>query len=118
MMRTRIVVKFDIQGLHFWNTCDIKEVSYLKHTHRHKFYFRCEKEVTHNDRQIEIIKFKSDIISWLKATYYCPQCCEHLNFQSLSCEDIAMTTLRKFNLDLCEVLEDNENGAIVIDDNS
>lgn len=109
----RIVIKFDVQGLHFWNDCNIEEVSYLKHTHRHKFFFRCEKEVTHNDRQIEIIKFKNEILHWLALEFYCPGSCSHLNFQSLSCEDIAMQVLRKFDLDLCEVLEDNENGAIV-----
>lgn len=112
-MNTRIVIKFSVQGLHFWNTCNIESVSYLKNTHRHLFYFRCEKEVTHNDRQIEIIEFKSRILEWLNHTYQCPNSCNHLNFQSLSCEDIAMQTLNKFNLDLCEVLEDNENGAIV-----
>lgn len=112
-IQKRIVVKTQVEGTHNWPDCDIEEVSFLKHTHRHLFYIRCEKKVSHNNRDIEIIQLKHDIMNYLKVCYYKDWCRTHC-FGDFSCEDIAEDLMRNFDLDLVEVLEDNENGAILI----
>ena len=47
--------------MHQWENCPIEEVAYLKDLHRHTFFIECKKEVTHDDRDIEIICFKREI---------------------------------------------------------
>lgn len=111
-MKTNIVVNLTVEGLHFWKTCSIKEVDFLKNTHRHLFYITCKKEVAHDDRDIEIIMFKRRIKEFLKENYYGDGII--LKFGSMSCEMIAKELVQEFNLTYCLVLEDNENGAEVI----
>lgn len=112
-MKKRIVVKLSIDGTHQWKDCPIKEVAFLKNIHRHMFYIRLEKEVTHNDRDIEIIELKHNILNYLKLNYYNEDLRTHC-FKNMSCEMIAEDLLKTFFADLVEVLEDNENGAILI----
>ena len=76
------------------------------------FYIRLEKEVTHNDRDIEIIKLKHDIIDYLKGKYFDEYLRTH-RFGGRSCEDIAEDLYIQFDAYSVEVLEDNENGAII-----
>jgi hypothetical protein len=101
-----IVVKFQYEAVHQWKECDIKEVSFLKEKHRHIFYFEVHKEVTHNNRDIEIIMFKRNILHNLDRVFL------H-DFKNMSCEDIAEYILNTYKCDYVQVLEDNENGAIV-----
>lgn len=101
-----IVVKFQYEAVHQWKECDIKEVSFLKDKHRHIFYFEVHKEVTHNNRDIEIIMFKRNILHNLDRVFL------H-DFKNMSCEDIAEYILDTYKCDYVQVLEDNENGAIV-----
>lgn len=111
-LKTRIVVNLQIPWIHRWNNCDINEVKYLREYHRHLFYIRCEKAVKGKDREIEIISYKNLIENFIKDRYYL----YHLwlcKFGNMSCEMIAEELLKKFNLDLCEVLEDWENGALI-----
>ena len=108
----RIVVKLQVEGLHYWKGCDIKEVDFLKDLHRHTFYIRVEKEVTHDDRDIEIIVFKRSIIDYLEGNHW-DTSYNCINFKRKSCEHIAKMLQKQFKLDLVEVLEDNENGAII-----
>lgn len=111
-MKTQIIIKFVIAGLHQWEKCPINEVLYLRQLHRHEFYIKLGKQVFHDDREIEIIQLKGIIMKWLKDKYHSP-IYNILNFQNMSCEAIAKILVEKFNLDWCEVLEDNENGAKV-----
>jgi hypothetical protein len=101
-----VVVNLTIQGTHRWETCNIKEVLYLKEKHRHLFYIETHKKVTHNNRQVEIIMLKNKLIDYLTQKY-------KGDFGNMSCEDIAEELLVEFNLSYVKVLEDNENGAIV-----
>jgi hypothetical protein len=101
----KIVVNLQIEGIHYWKDCDIEEVSYLKYPHRHIFYIEVHKEVTHNDRDIEIIKFKNKIINYFGS--------QPVHFENKSCEDIAEEILNSFKACYVKVLEDNENGAIL-----
>ncbi len=105
-IRKYIQVNLQVEGLHHWQECDLKDVLYLKNLHRHIFYIKAIKEVSHNNRDIEIILFKNSIRKYLQETY-------QGNFGNMSCEDIAEDVLRKFDCNIVEVLEDNENGAIV-----
>ena len=111
-MEKRIIVKLNIEGLHYWLDCPIEEVAYLKHLHRHMFYIRLEKKVTHNDRDIEIIELKHNILQYLRLKYYSESARTHC-FKNMSCEMIAQEILETFDADSVEVLEDNENGAII-----
>lgn len=77
------------------------------------FHITAKKEVTHLDRDIEIIELKRAINSFLENMYAKPNS-RTLYFGSKSCEMIASELLSQFNLNYCSVLEDNENGAEVI----
>ena len=111
-MKTNVIVKLQIEGVHQWLGCNIPEVMFLANEHRHVFYITCKKEVSHNDRDIEIICLKRNITKYLLDTYskngiVC-------DFGSQSCEMIAHEITDKFSLAYCSVMEDNENGAEVI----
>jgi hypothetical protein len=96
-IQKRIVVKTQVEGTHNWPDCDIEEVSFFKH----------------NNRDIEIINLKHNINDYLYQSFYKDWCRTHC-FGDYSCEDIAEYLMKQFDLDLVEVLEDNENGAILI----
>jgi hypothetical protein len=101
MIKT-VIVKYQIEAIHCWAECPFEEVSFLKDKHRHIFYIEAEKEVFHNDRDIEIIMLKRDMQTYSGKKY---------DYGTWSCEQIAEDLLNKFNLKTCSVLEDNENGA-------
>jgi len=101
MIKT-IIIKYNFEAIHHWKECPIEEVSFLKDKHRHIFYVEAEKEVFHNNRDIEIIMLKREMEKYSKKKY---------DYETQSCEDIAENLLNKFNLKSCSVLEDNENGA-------
>ena len=110
MTLTLIQVKLQVEGVHNWPNCDIEEVDFLKHPHRHIFYIECCREVFHDDRDVEFIAFKRTITNYLEKEYSNGK---YLDFKNKSCEMIAHELLSTFNLDSCYVSEDNENGAIV-----
>jgi hypothetical protein len=67
---------------------------------------RAEKEVTHDDRDIEFILFKREVERAIK----------HANNEralNWSCENWAHYLLESLGLAKCEVSEDGENGAVV-----
>ena len=109
-MKTNIIITLQVEGLHCWPDCTIKEVDFLRNQHRHLFYITCKKEVNHSDREIEIIQFKHRVFDYLASRYWNKTC---FQFKNMSCEQIAQELLRAFNLCYCSVLEDNENGAEV-----
>lgn len=112
-MKRSIVVNLQVEGVHSWPGCDIQEVDYLKHPHRHVFHIRCVRRVKGDDREVEIIMFKREVVTWMYKTYgRCQKTC--IDFSGQSCEMIAETLANQFELATCEVLEDGENGAIVV----
>jgi hypothetical protein len=116
-MKKTIFCKINIDGLHNWSTfpddnSTLKEVSYLKNEHRHRWYFVCYKEVKHNDRDTEFIWLQHEIEQYLRNEYWNDRRRTHV-FGSRSCEMLGEELLRKFDLDKVVVSEDNENGAIV-----
>lgn len=116
---TTIIIKFQLEGFH--NFPRAKElfpaVSFLSDRHRHIFFFECEKEVFHDDRDVEFIMFKREVQSYLIEKYGTlnnddvPSFLYPLEFGSMSCEMIARELLDKFDLITCSVFEDNENGS-------
>jgi hypothetical protein len=114
MMMTNIIVKLQVEGIHFWKDCDIEDVDFLANPHRHIFHITCKKEVTHDDRDIEIIRMKRQVLLFLEQKYAkTPSVIKGTVcwFGGMSCEMIARVLLEKFELNYCKVLEDNENGA-------
>jgi hypothetical protein len=112
MSKTSIVVTLRVEGIHCWADCPLEQVKYLRDPHRHVFWIKATKAVTHDDRDVEIIMFKEKIATSLSMAYYdhSLRCC---NFGTKSCEMLAKELLENYYLDSCEVLEDGENGAIV-----
>lgn len=106
-----IVVNLVVEGVHQWKDCNIPMVDYLTNLHRHNFYIKVIKQVSHDDRDIEIIRFKKHILNFLKKEFWNIEL-QLMDFVFLSCEQIANLILEEFQAVSVEVLEDNENGAI------
>ena len=113
MPKKYIIVRIQSEGLHCWPEAHehFKEVGFLSSTHRHIFHIEVKKEVTHNDRDIEIIMFKRRIEDFLNLTFYDTKL-STLQFGRMSCEDIAELLCTHFKCSSVTVLEDNENGAV------
>lgn len=111
-MKTSVFVRLSVEGVHRWAACPFEEVSYLKRSHRHQFGIKCWKEVHHDDRDVEFIMMKHDVIRYLNSRYHSAklQC---LDFDKMSCEMIAKELIEHFGLIKCYVDEDGENGAEV-----
>lgn len=109
---TEVYCTLQVEGLHHWPGCDIKEVSYLKNKHRHVFHIKAYKKVGHDDRDVEFIKLKHEILSYFYDGYFNSEF-RLFDFENMSCEMIAKELITRFNLLRCQVSEDGENGAIV-----
>ena len=110
-MKTEVIARLQVQGLHQWADCPLPDVAYLRDKHRHVFHVECWKAVSHLDRDTEIITLKNEVLDYLSRRY--PGVGNTLDFGGRSCEMIAADLVGQFNLSRCSVLEDNENGAIV-----
>jgi hypothetical protein len=113
-MKTEVYCTLKIEGIHNWANCDIDEVSYLKHPHRHLFGIKAFVGVTHSDRDVEFIQLGHKIKQYLLSKYNTGH--GVCFFGSQSCEMIATELINEFGLVRCEVNEDEENGAIVYND--
>ena len=108
-----VITKNYIQGLHYWKDAP-QHLDYLRNKHRHIFEIVCHWNVSHCDREIEIIETQNMIEQFFKVNYYREKygMCD---FDNLSCENICEAMLSNFkSLGLCkiEVLEDGQGGAI------
>jgi hypothetical protein len=112
-MTTNIIIKLQYEALHNWpGVVDaLPECSWihmLKDKHRHIFYITLEKQVTHSDRDVEIILFKQAVTKKLEDMFGRPG-----DLGAMSCEMLAELLLKEYDCVSVEVLEDNENGAKV-----
>lgn len=111
---TTIIVKLAVDGMHnFPKAAELfPEVAFLADRHRHMFNFTVAKKVNHDDRDVEFIMFKRDILEYINSKYYdyTTRTCE---FKAQSCEMLAREILTQFECEWVEVWEDNENGAKV-----
>lgn len=106
-------VKFVIEAVHHWPDCQHEDVAYLKDKHRHLFHVAAAKAVDHGDRQIEIIRLRREMLAFTFKRFdrHHGTC---LDLGSTSCEQLAEILIEQFGLAWCKVLEDDENGAIVM----
>lgn len=114
-MKTLVVVTLQVEALHNWPEARSvsPEVGYLADLHRHIFYITAKKKVdNNNDRNTEIIMFKRELQDYFKRNYYV-ELYRMCNFGAYSCETIAKDLVEAYDLEYCQVLEDNENGAEV-----
>lgn len=113
-MTTSIVITLQVEGLHNWPEARtaIPEMGFLSDLHRHIFHIKAVKKVNHNDRDVEIIMFKREVQDYFKRNFF-NEDLQICNFGSRSCEMLAQDLMEAYDLDQCEVLEDNENGALV-----
>jgi len=112
-MTTNIIVKLQYEALHNWPGVvnvlpNSPWIHMLKDKHRHIFYIALEKQVTHSDRDVEIILFKQEVIQKLESSFGRPG-----DLGPMSCEMLAEFLLKEYDCSSVEVLEDNENGAKV-----
>ena len=91
-------------------TGDEYDVSFLGYPHRHIFHFKVRIQVTHNDRDIELIQFKR----WLEKLYE-----GTLQLDYKSCEMIADDLYEAISVKYpgrfveIDVAEDGENGCTI-----
>lgn len=113
-MRTNVIVTLKVEGTHNWPAAKsiFPEVAFLSDTHRHTFDITCKKKVNHDDRDVEFIMFKRDILDYIEINYLDTTLRTH-SFGMRSCEMIAKELVEQFDLEYCSVFEDNENGAEV-----
>lgn len=110
-MKTTVFITLSVEGVHHWPDCNLEEVGFLRHPHRHLFGVKCHFPVKHDRRDIEFIVAKRSVRFYLLKKYgkgdgVC-------DFGSMSCEMIAKDLLENFGLVKCSVDEDGENGAEV-----
>lgn len=109
--------QFQIEGFHRWKEAP-EDVSYLRHDHRHMFHAEVFIEVSHNDREVEIITLQHKAKRYFDDLGSYHQGYEALQFGNQSCETLAErlgTRLieESYAVTLVTVLEDNENGASI-----
>jgi tRNA U34 5-carboxymethylaminomethyl modifying enzyme MnmG/GidA len=101
------LIKTRFEGVHKYPEAAGNE-SFLKYPHRHIFYVEVKIEQFHDNRDIEYIAFKR----WLNTVL-------DSNLDYKSCEMIANELILKIQTRYpgraitVQVLEDNENGAVV-----
>jgi hypothetical protein len=113
METTTVIITLQYEAFHNWKGVkealpNNPEIHFLFDRHRHVFYIKMEKCVTHSDRDVEIILFKRQVQHYLETKYGRPG-----ELGSKSCEMLGEELLKKFDCLAVEVLEDNENGAKV-----
>lgn len=103
-----IWVTFQKEGMHCYPKAP-KGVEFLKHPHRHMFHFNVKIEVTHNDRDIEFILFKRELVDAFESGV--------LKLDHKSCEMMAEDLIAYLDRNypgrdiVVNVSEDGENGA-------
>jgi hypothetical protein len=103
-----IWVTFQKEGIHCYPEAP-KGVEFLKHPHRHMFHFNVKIEVTHNDRDIEFILFKRELVDAFESGV--------LKLDHKSCEMMAEDLIAYLDRNypgrdiVVNVSEDGENGA-------
>jgi hypothetical protein len=112
--KTTVIVKLAVDAMHNFPLAAelFPEVAFLADRHRHMFHFTVSKVVNHDDRDVEFIMFKRDLLHYLEYKYYKNETRTH-EFGPRSCEMLAREILDKFDCEWVEVWEDYENGAKV-----
>jgi len=105
-MKREVLTYNEVEGFHFYPGAPVG-VGYLSNVHRHVFVIKCKAEVTHNEREIEIITEQNRIAATIADGFGSPA-----KFNAMSCESIAEWLLNALpELTYVEVLEDGYGGA-------
>lgn len=106
-----LIVTVQVPGSHFWRECPLREVSYLKHTHRHLFKIVAYIGVAYS-REREFFWCQNRILEFIHGNWGV----NHgvVCFGEDSCEQIAEHIADGMGLNRCEVWEDGENGAAAV----
>lgn len=111
----KIFVTVQVPGLHFWpeGLKRSENHKYLFNAHRHIFHIKVTKIVFHNNRDIEYLELKDQLLSVLLDEWpYITNTFIH-DFGNRSCEMLAERLLYRLNANEVEVSEDGENGSII-----
>lgn len=107
--RRFVIATFTMAGMHCWPDAPLGAY-HLRAVHRHLFHIKVEKEVQHNNRDIEFQILKNRCQEWLRDQFG-DYVSGEADLGTCSCEDIAQMLIEQFDLTACEVSEDGENGA-------
>lgn len=111
LYQATVFCTLQVEGVHHWPGCPYEEVDYLRVPHRHVFHVKAFKKVEHNDRDVEFIMLKHQILEYFKQFYDDQR--KLYVFGAMSCEMIGAELMTRYNLTQVEVSEDNENGAVL-----
>ena len=105
-MKRKVLTYNAIEGFHRYPNAP-EFCTYLSARHRHIFVIRCEFEVSHNEREIEINEQQHVIEKMLTKRFGSP--CELVD---MSCETIAELIMKEYkSCTKAEVKEDDYGGA-------
>jgi len=111
------VIKTSFPGLHAWKECNIDDVHFLRHQHRHIFHVTVKWTVTDDNRELEFFMCKAKVDKFIANRW--PPFLRHTDvfigaiLGNMSCEMIAKEIMEGVNADFVSIFEDNENGAEV-----
>jgi hypothetical protein len=106
-MRKNVIITTRFSAIHSWPDCTIESVAYLRHNHRHVFHVVIKIPVSHDDRDVEFISKKEEIMQFINKNW------EGVNVGTRSCESLAEELLTRFGACYVSVMEDGENGGEV-----
>jgi len=109
-----VIAKCIIPMIHMWPDAP-DQVKFLRNDHRHQFHITAWKKVGHDDRQVEVIMLRADIVGEIAMQFPYDGVSDCNYAGDKSCEQIARTLVHNLELVGCEVLEDGENGAVFWD---
>jgi len=115
-MSKYIIVRTHFEGIHNWPDCPHEDVAFLRNKHRHIFHVEVKIEVSHNNRDLEFIRVKRAINSFIQTSLGKNLSNDCIELGSMSCEDIAELIIHKFMnwpIRSVSIFEDNENGALI-----
>lgn len=111
-------VQTTFTATHRWEDAP-ESVEFLQDAHRHEFHVKALIEQFHDDRDVEYIQVKRKIDSYLEKEY------DQQDLDEMSCEMIANDIISFIKMEIedsinrfvqVEVLEDGENGAVVLNE--
>jgi len=111
---TMVVCTVKAPVLHKHTDSKLKGFEYLTETHRHVFHIEVRKESFRGDEIAEGIIIKNELGAFLVNKFKSEN--GNLLLGVVGAEDLAGMLLIEFELDYCKVMEDGENGIVIIKD--
>lgn len=110
-VRSEVWVSFQFEGFHCWpDAPDV--VGFLRDRHRHMFHVKAWKRVAHDDRDVEFILLRRQLVGAVARKLETFDGDGEAT-RNWSCEHWARWLIDGYALTRCEVSEDGENGAVL-----